>query len=54
MRNRQYQESGNYADELAVAIARMDFLLRDVMTGLVTPFDTKPAAPVKREPARIQ
>jgi hypothetical protein len=32
----------------------VDFLLRDLMSGLVTPFDMKPAAAAKREPVRIQ
>lgn len=54
IRIRQYRESGNYPDELAAAIARVDFLLRDLMSGLVTPFEAKPAAVTKKEPVRIQ
>jgi len=53
IRIRLYRESGNYPDELAAAIARVDFLLRDLMAGVVTPFDMKPAAAAKREPVRI-
>jgi hypothetical protein len=54
IRNRQYRENGNYADELAVAVARIDFLLHDLMSGLVSPFAAKPAMMAKKEPVRIQ
>jgi hypothetical protein len=36
-RNRLYRESGTYPDDLGAAIQRAEFLLRDLMSGLITP-----------------
>ena len=36
-RNRLYRETGTYPDDLGAAIFRLDFLLRDIMSGLLTP-----------------
>jgi hypothetical protein len=43
-RNRLYRETGGFPDELAAAIHRVEFVLRDLFTGLVTPAKAKPAA----------
>jgi hypothetical protein len=40
-RNRQYRETGNYPEGLGAAIERMEFLLRHILTGLVTPVESK-------------
>jgi hypothetical protein len=53
-RNRQYRENGNYADDLAAAIARLEFVLRDLMTGLVSPVDVQAEAAAKLEQKHIQ
>jgi hypothetical protein len=53
-RNRQYRESGRQADDLAAIIACTEFLLHDIMTGLITPVTAKPEAIVKKGPVRIQ
>jgi len=34
-RNQQYRETGRFADDLGAVIARTEFLLRDIMTGLM-------------------
>ena len=53
-RNQQYRETGRYGDDLGAVIARTEFLLRDIMTGLVSPVAPKTQAVAKREPTRIQ
>jgi hypothetical protein len=51
-RNRQYRETGNYPDDLGAAIERTEFLLRDILAGLVTPVESKTDA-AKAEAAKI-
>jgi hypothetical protein len=51
-RNRQYRESGNYPDDLGAAIQRTEFLLRDILAGLVNPVQSETDA-AKEEPAKI-
>jgi hypothetical protein len=53
-RNRHYRDTGDYADNLAAAIARLDFLLYDIMAGLVSPVDRKARATAKADSTRIQ
>ena len=53
-RNRQYRESGDYPDDLAAAIARTEFVLRDLMARLVSPVDAQAEAAAKLEPKRMQ
>ena len=52
-RNRLYRETGTYPDDLGAAIFRLDFLLRDIMAGLVSPAHVK-AEPAKRDPGTVQ
>jgi hypothetical protein len=40
-RNRQYRETGNYSEDLGAAIQRTEFLLRDILAGLLTPVESK-------------
>jgi hypothetical protein len=40
-RNLLYRQTGTYPDDLGAAIYRLDFLLHDIMTGLVSPADGK-------------
>ena len=42
-RNRLYRETGTYPDDLGAAIHRLEFLLRDLMAGLVSPAEAKAA-----------
>jgi hypothetical protein len=51
-RNRQYREAGNYSEDLGAAIERTEFLLRDILTGLVTPVESRTEA-AKAEDAKI-
>jgi hypothetical protein len=53
-RNQQYRETGRLADDLGAVIARTEFLLRDIMTGLISPVAPKTEAVVKRLTTRIQ
>ena len=50
--NRQYRETGNYSEDLGAAIERTEFLLRDILAGLVTPVEPKTDA-AKAEAAKI-
>ena len=52
-RNRLYRETGTYPDDLGAAIFRLDFLLRDIMAGLVSPAEVK-AEPAKRVRGSVQ
>jgi hypothetical protein len=52
-RNRLYRETGTYPDDLGAAICRLDFLLRDIMAGLVSPAHVK-AEPAKPDPGTVQ
>jgi hypothetical protein len=52
-RNRLYRETGTYPDDLGAAIFRLDFLLRDIMAGLVSPADVK-AESAKRGRGSVQ
>jgi len=40
-RNRIYKDTGTYPDDLGAAIHRTEFLLRDLMAGLVSPVEAK-------------
>jgi hypothetical protein len=40
-RNRLYRETGAFPDDLGAAIHRTEFLLRDLMAGLVSPAEAK-------------
>jgi hypothetical protein len=40
-RNRLYKETGNYPDDLGAAIERAEFLLCDLMAGLISPVEAK-------------
>jgi hypothetical protein len=51
-RNRQYRETGDYPEDLGAAIQRMEFLLRDILAGLISPVASKTDA-AKAELARI-
>jgi hypothetical protein len=56
-RNRFYRETGTYPDDLGAALQRAEFLLRDILAGLITPAaaNTETAqAPVTPKPASIQ
>jgi hypothetical protein len=57
-RNQQYRETGNYSEDLGAAIQRTEFLLRDILVGLLTPVESKTdaakAEAVKINRARIQ
>jgi hypothetical protein len=56
-RNRIYRETGTYPDDLGAALQRAEFLLRDILPGLITPVATRTrsaAAPVPRKPVSIQ
>jgi hypothetical protein len=56
-RNRIYRDTGTYPDDLGAALQRADFLLHDILAGLITPAPAKtgtaPAA-VPRKPVSIQ
>jgi hypothetical protein len=43
-RNRLYRETGTYPDDWGAAISRLDFLLRHIMAGLVSPANAKAEA----------
>jgi len=43
LRIRLYRETGTYPDDLGAAIARVDFLQRDLLAGLITPAEAKAA-----------
>jgi hypothetical protein len=51
-RNRLYRETGTYPDDLGAAIERGEFLLRDLMAGLITPYEAKRQTP-KAEPPEV-
>jgi hypothetical protein len=56
-RNRLCRETGTYPDDLAAALARTDFLLDDLMAGLVSPAQVKTksgSARLPTETTRIQ
>ena len=53
-RNRQYRERGQYAEDLGAAIARTEFLLLDIMAGLVSPAENTAEPVPKVNPPRIQ
>lgn len=53
-RNRDYRDNGHYDDKLGAAIARVDFLLYDIMAGLVSPVVGKPRGIAKTESTSIQ
>ena len=55
-RNRIYRDTGTYPDDLGAALQRAEFLLRDILAGLITPAaNTETAqAPVTPKPASIQ
>jgi hypothetical protein len=40
-RNRLYRETGTFPDDLGAAICRLEFVLCDIMAGLVTPAHAK-------------
>jgi hypothetical protein len=58
-RNRLYRETGTYPDDPGAALQRTDFLLDDLMAGLVSPPHVNPTprsagARLPTEPTRIQ
>jgi hypothetical protein len=56
-RNRIYRDTGTYPDDLGAALQRADFLLRDILPGLITPAAVKTEtapAPVPRKPVSVQ
>ena len=56
-RNRICRETGAYPDDLGAALQRADFLLHDILAGLITPAParTEPAQPpVLQKPTSIQ
>ena len=56
-RNRIYRDTGTYPDDLGAALQRADFLLHDILAGLITPAPAKTGtapAPVPRKPVSIQ
>ena len=56
-RNGLYRETGTFPDDLGAALQRTDFLLDDLMAGLVSPAQGKTksaSAPLPAEPTRIQ
>ena len=56
-RNRICRETGSYPDDLGAALQRAEFLLHDILAGLITPAParTEPAQPpVLRKPVSIQ
>ena len=56
-RNRIYRETGSYPDDLGAALQRAQFLLRDILAGLITPAAVKTEtapAPIPRKPVSIQ
>jgi hypothetical protein len=56
-RNRIYRKTGSYPDDLGAALQRADFLLHDILAGLITPGAVKTGtapAPVPRKPVSIQ
>jgi hypothetical protein len=55
--NRIYRDTGSYPDDLAAALQRADFLLHNILAGLITPAQVKTEnaqAPVPRKPVSIQ
>jgi hypothetical protein len=56
-RNRIYRDTGTYPDDLGAALQRAQFLLHDVLAGLITPpaAQTGTAPPrERRKPVSIQ
>jgi hypothetical protein len=56
-RNRICRETGTYPDDLGAALPRADFLLRDILAGLITrgAVSTETAqVPVPRKPVSIR
>ena len=56
-RNGLYRETGTFPDDLAAALQRTDFLLDDLLAGLVSPAQGKTrsaSARLPTEPTRIQ
>ena len=55
-RNRIYRETGTYPDDLGAALQRAEFLLHDILAGLITPAAKtgNAPAPVPRKPVSIQ
>ena len=56
-RNQLYRETGTYPDDLGAALQRTEFLLHDILAGLITPAAAKTEtaqAPVPRKPVSIQ
>jgi hypothetical protein len=56
-RNRIYRDTGTYPDDLGAALQRAQFLLHDILAGLITPAAAKTEtaqAPVPRKPVSIQ
>ena len=54
-----YRETGTFPDDLAAALQRTDFLLDDLLAGLVSPAHVNPTprsagARLPTEPTRIQ
>ena len=56
-RNRIYRDTGTYPDDLGATLQRADFLLHDILSGLITPAAAQTgtaSAPVPRKPVSIQ
>jgi hypothetical protein len=56
-RNRIYRDTGTYPDDLGAAFQRTEFLLHDILAGLIAPAAAKTETaktPVPRKPASIQ
>jgi hypothetical protein len=56
-RNGLYRETGTFPDDLAAALQRTDFLLDDILAGLVSPAQGKTRSGSPRlptQPTRIQ
>ena len=44
-RNRIYRDTGTYPDDLGAALQRAEFLLHDILAGLITPAAAKTQEP---------
>ena len=56
-RNRIYRETATYPDDLGAALQRAEFLLHDILAGLITPAAAKAGTAPPRErrkPVSIQ
>jgi hypothetical protein len=56
-RNRIYRDTGSYPDDLGAALQRAQFLLHDILAGLITPAAVKTGtapAQVPCKPVSIQ